>query len=148
MRRHYTVHTEALREELVVGDSANYRGNPAITLPVPLLAPDSEQVDLSVKPIDLNRIVRESRQTRTKPKVRLADHSGVKATSEFVGTYVNGPLWVRVCGSRFSFGGWRCGVQILFLLLACCADHWQNIGGYVAWIHHLTHGWHKLIARR
>ena len=44
-------------------------------------------------------------------------------------------------------GQLRCGVQILFLLLACCTD-WQNLGGYVAWIHHLTHCWHELIARR
>ena len=53
-----------------------------------------------------------------------------------------------LCGSRFSFGGWCCGVQILFLLLTCCTDDWQNIGGYVACVHHVTHSWHKLIARR
>lgn len=52
------------------------------------------------------------------------------------------------CGSRFSFVGWRCGVQILFQRLAGCADDSQNIIGYVAWVHHLTHCWDKLIARR
>jgi len=50
-----------VREEPVVGDSANYRGNPAITLSGRLVALDSRQVHLSVKPIGLNRIVRESR---------------------------------------------------------------------------------------
>jgi hypothetical protein len=71
------------------------------------------------------------------------------ATSEFVGIYAKkGSPVGSCCGIRFSFGGWRCGVQVLFLLVTCCTDDWQNIGGYVAWTHHLAHCWHKLIARR
>ena len=45
-----------------------------------------------------------------------------------------------------SLVGWRCGVQILFQRLACCADDSQSIGGYAAWVHHLTHCCLKLIA--
>ena len=39
-------------------------------------------------------------------------------------------------------------VRILFLLLGGCTGACESIDGYVACVHHLTHCWYKLIARR
>jgi hypothetical protein len=64
---------------------------------------------------------------------RLATIRESMATNESVGTYAKtGSPVGSCCEIRFSFDGWRCGVQVLFLLVACCTDDWQSIGGYVA----------------
>ena len=81
--------------------------------------------------LDTADIVRDGDLSPSVESFRVTDHSGVNSDKVICQHLCRRLPCGSCCGSRFSLGGWRRGVQILFLQRVCCIDDGQNIGSHV-----------------